>query len=51
MKAEFTKSGFLKVTPETVAEPIALNYMFVKEQDTDAWTRQIVIDSNLPEED
>jgi len=50
MKAEFTNAGFLKVTPENMAESIALKYMFVTEQDSDKWVSQIVIDSNLPDE-
>lgn len=50
MKAELTKDKYLKITPETVAESIALFHMFIKELDSDKWTSQIVIDSDLPEE-
>ena len=47
MKAEFTKDKYLKITPESVAESIALFHMFIKEQDTKEWIKNIVIDSNL----
>ena len=47
MKAELTKDGFLKVWPETAAESIALQYMFIKEQDPDELLKKIVIDSNI----
>jgi len=50
MKAEFTSGGFLKVTPENMAESIALKYMFIKEQDGDKWLNSIIIESNIPED-
>ena len=49
MKAELTKDGYLKVSPETPAESIALKYMFIKEQDPVEWCERILIDSNLPD--
>ena len=50
MKAEFTSGGLLKVTPETMAESIALKYMFITEPDSHEWVSRIVIDSNIPED-
>ena len=50
MKAQFTKDECLRITPETIAESIALKYMFIQENDSDKWVSKIVIDSNLPEE-
>ena len=49
MKAELTKDGYLKISPSNPAESIALQYMFVKEQDPDEFIKKIVITSNLPE--
>ncbi len=47
MKAELTKDGYLKISPETPAESIAIQYMFMKEQDPDEFLKKIIIDSNL----
>lgn len=47
MKAEFTIHGELKITPETMAESIALKYMFVDEPDVLNWAEKIIIDSDI----
>lgn len=50
MKAELTKDGYLKISPDTPAESIALQYMFIAEQDPDEFLKKIVIDSNLEDD-
>ena len=50
MKAELTKDGYLKISPENPAESIALQYMFTKEQDPDEWIKKIIINSNIKDE-
>ena len=50
MKAVLTEDEQLTITPETVAESIALKYLFIKQHDED-WGKRIVIDSNLPKQE
>jgi hypothetical protein len=48
MKVVLTIDEILMITPDTVAEAIALKHLFIKVHDED-WGRKIVIDSNMPE--
>jgi hypothetical protein len=51
MKVKLTKDERLVVTPETVAESIALKYLFNNATTTAKWAESIIIDSTIPPTD